>query len=202
MNIQDILSESNQLDEAPVGMARQALRRVGAKAAGAVGMQRTAGSLSGKAETGAEANKLEKGFSAYLGRQMKNVKQATAADLAGYLKSSGYPAKHLGGVSGVLQPKQLDDLILKSVVSKVSGTDTAAPSRRSPPADDAPAPPRRRSPPAPADDTAAPPRRRAPRATPPADGAPPAAAAKVPKRLVTQINKLTPQQKQELLKLL
>lgn len=121
MRVNDIVSEKNQIDEAPVGAVRQGLRRLGAKAAGAIGMKRTAGNLAAKAVTGAEANQLEKGFSAYLGRQMKSIKQATAQDLARYLQQSGYPIDHMKGMSGVLQPKQIDDLTLKSVSDKAAG---------------------------------------------------------------------------------
>jgi hypothetical protein len=121
MRVFDIITENKKIDEAPVGAVRQGLRRLGAKAAGAVGMSRTAGNLGAKADSGAEANSLEKGFSTYLGKQMKSIKQATAQDLARHLQQSGYPIDHMKGMSGVLQPKQIDDLTLKAVTDKAAG---------------------------------------------------------------------------------
>lgn len=123
MRVYDILNKEEPINEAPVGAVKQGLRRVGSKAAGAVGMSRTAGNLGAKADTGAEANKLEKGFSTFLGKQMKDLKTATAQDLAKYLQQKGYPTNHLKGMSGVLQTSQIDDLVLKSVSNKAAGDD-------------------------------------------------------------------------------
>lgn len=139
MQVYQIISENKQLDEAPVGAVRQGLRRLGAKAAGAIGMSRTASNLRGKADSGAEANQLEKGFNTYLGRQMKSVKQATAQDLARYLKQSGYSIDHMKGMSGVLQSKQIDDVILKSVTNKLAGDKVAGVGGDEPTAAPAPA---------------------------------------------------------------
>jgi len=48
MRVNEILSESQELDEAPVGFIKQGLRKVGAKAAAKVGMKGTAASLANK----------------------------------------------------------------------------------------------------------------------------------------------------------
>lgn len=123
MNVYDIIAEKKDLDEAPVGALKQIGRRVGAKAAGMVGMKQTAGNLSGKADTGAEANQLRKGFSNFLGRMMKSPKEANAQDLAKYLSQNGYPVTSLKGMSGVLTKKQIDQITLKAVADKAAGDD-------------------------------------------------------------------------------
>lgn len=121
MNVYDIIAEKKDLDEAPVGALKQMGRRIGSKAAGAVGMKQTAGNLKGKADTGAEANQLRKGFAGFLGRMMKSPKEATAQDLAKYLQQSGYPVTSLKGQSGILNKKQIDQLTLKAVADKYAG---------------------------------------------------------------------------------
>lgn len=189
MNVYDIVSQNEQLDEAPVGSIKQGLRRVGAKAAGAVGMSRTAGNLGAKADAGAEANKLEKGFSSYLGKQMKNVKQATAQDLARYLKQQGYPIDHMKGMKGILQPQQLDDVVLKSVTKKSAGDDVPGVG-----GDDAPAAQPAQSKPAKKKGKTA------------AGNNKPAQASgqkpRLPAKLMSQVNQLSDQQKQALKRLL
>jgi hypothetical protein len=123
MNVYDIIAEKKDLDEAPVGALKQMGRRVGAKAAGMVGMKQTAGNLKGKADTGAEANQLRKGFASFLGRIMKSPKEATAQDLAKYLSQSGYPVNALKGQSGVLSKQQIDKLTLQVVADKAAGAE-------------------------------------------------------------------------------
>lgn len=125
MHVYDIVTESNRTDEAPVGAVKQGLRRLGAKAAGAVGMKGTAGNLGAKAEAGKEANQLKTQFNSYLGKQMKNIKQATAQDLARYLKQRGYSIEHMKGMKGVLQPKQIDDATLQAVINKADSDEVA-----------------------------------------------------------------------------
>jgi len=122
MNVNEIISEK-KIDEAPVGALKQMGRKIGAKAAGAVGMSQTAGNLKGKVDTGKEANTLRKGFAGFLGRIMKSPNEATAQDLAKYLSQNGYPTTALQGKSGVLDKKQIDQLTLKAVSDKAAGSD-------------------------------------------------------------------------------
>ena len=123
MNVYDIISEKKDINEAPVGTLKQMGRRIGAKAAGAVGMKQTAGNLKGKADTGADANQLRKGFASFLGRIMKSPKEATAQDLAKYLSQSGYPVNALKGQSGILNKQQIDKLTLQVVADKAAGSE-------------------------------------------------------------------------------
>lgn len=117
MRVFDIVTEEKQIDEAPAGTLKQMGRRVGAKAAGAVGMKGTAAGLTGAADTGKEANDLKVALKGYLGKTGKNIKQLDAADLAAFLKSKSYPTTAIKA-TGVLPPKQIDDLILKTVQAK------------------------------------------------------------------------------------
>lgn len=104
--------------EAPVGLAKQVARKVGAKAAGAVGAKGTAAGLSGKAETGDVARKLAVDLKNYAGKTGLNPKQMDAQDLSAFLQSKGYPTTPVSGTSGTLTPKQIDQALLKSAQEK------------------------------------------------------------------------------------
>ena len=104
--------------EAPVGAVRQMGRKLGAKAASAVGMKGTAASLTGKAETGDVARQLAVDLKGYAGKTGLDPKQLDAQDLMAFLKSKGYPTTPLSGASGVLTPKQVDQALLKSAQEK------------------------------------------------------------------------------------
>jgi len=222
MQIYDIISEKNPLDEAPAGLIGQGLKRVGAKVAGAVGMKGAAASLTGKADTGKEANQLMVDLKGYLGRTGGNLKQLDAGNLANFLKQKGYPTTSVQGVSGVLTPKQVDQALLKAVQAKAQSGDATQgggqPAAGSPqPAGDGAAQPaqggfkagfaaaRRNAPGAKADATAPAAGSNQPAAAPKPGAAQPAAgaaapkpAANVPPELAKKITQLTPQQKQEL----
>ena len=118
MRVTDIILESTQIDEAPAGLIGQGLKRVGAKLAGAVGMKGAAASLTGKADTGKEANQLMVDLKGYLGRTGGNIKQVAAGDLVGFLQQKGYPTTAIQGKSGILTTQQVDQALLKSVQAK------------------------------------------------------------------------------------
>ena len=104
--------EQKQIDEAPAGMLKQIGRRVGAAAAGAVGMKNTAANLKGKADVGKTANDVFTKFNAYLGTQQKNVKTATGDDLANFLQNT-YNYNQAKIPQGTLNKKQIYDIINK-----------------------------------------------------------------------------------------
>ena len=118
MRVTDIILESTQIDEAPAGLIGQGLKRVGAKLAGAVGMKGAAASLTGKADTGKEANQLMVDLKGYLGRTGGNIKQVDAGDLVGFLQQKGYPTTAIQGKSGILTTQQVDQALLKTVQAK------------------------------------------------------------------------------------
>lgn len=111
MRVQDIIAEK-EIDEAPVGLLKQVGRKLGAKAAGAVGMKGTAAKLGGAAEVGDEARELSVAWQGYMGKTGINPKQAEGPQLAAFLKSKGYPNMHLKGVQGIMTPKQIDQAIM------------------------------------------------------------------------------------------
>lgn len=117
MNVHEITS-GKQINEAPVGALKQIGRKVGAKAAGAVGMKGTAAGLSGAAETGDVARQLNVDLRKYAGQTGMNMKQLDAQDLAAFLKSKGFPTTSLASVTGVLTPKQVDQALLKAAQEK------------------------------------------------------------------------------------
>lgn len=130
MKISQIVSEE-RVDEAPVGMFKQGLKKVGAKVAQKVGMKNTAMGLAGQVDTGDEANKLRSEFQNYIGSTGQSMGKIDAGDLAAWLKSKKYPTNNVP-TSGVLNKKMLDNILLKTVqdskkVGGGSGT-TAQPS--------------------------------------------------------------------------
>ena len=112
MNVNEIVNE------APVGLAKQIGRKVGAKALGAVGAKATAAGLSGAAETGDVARQLNVDLKKYAGQTGMNLKQLDAQDLVAFLKSKGFPTTPLANVTGVLAPKQIDQALLKVAQEK------------------------------------------------------------------------------------
>jgi hypothetical protein len=126
MRVTDIILESTQIDEAPAGLIGQGLKRVGAKLAGAVGMKGAAASLTGKADTGKEANQLMVDLKGYLGRTGGNIKQVDAGDLVGFLQQKGYPTTAIQGKSGILTTQQVDQALLKTVQAKAKASGATA----------------------------------------------------------------------------
>ena len=114
MKINDF-TDTSDITEAPAGIVGQAAKRIGAKAAGAIGMKGTAAKLGGGADTGKEANVLKTALNKYLGQTGKSMKELTGQDLGAFLKRQRYPAGHIANVDGVLQPKQIDQALLKAV---------------------------------------------------------------------------------------
>jgi hypothetical protein len=114
MRVFDIITENKKIDEAPAGALSQMGRRLGAKALGAIGFKGKAAELTGKADVGAEANKLKTDLRGYLGKTGGNPKQIQGPQLAAFLKSKGYPNMHLKGVQGVMTPQQVDQAVLKA----------------------------------------------------------------------------------------
>ncbi|MDC6481106.1 hypothetical protein PQZ46_00985 [bacterium] len=139
MRVQDIIVEK-EVNEAPVGLLKQVGRKLGAKAASAVGMKGTAAKLSGAAEVGDEARQLKVALQGYAGKTGINIKQMQGPQLAAFLKSKGYPNMHLQGVQGIMTPKQIDQAIMTAAqdAAKADGDGTAgtsqAPSQPSAPA--------------------------------------------------------------------
>ena len=117
MNVNEITNE------APVGLAKQIGRKVGATALGAVGAKATAAGLSGAAETGDVARQLNVDLRKYAGQTGMNLKQLDVQDLVAFLKSKGFPTTSLASVSGVIAPKQIDQALLKAAQekAKISG---------------------------------------------------------------------------------
>ena len=127
MRVHDIIAENKELDEAPVGLLKQVGRKIGAKAAGAIGMKGTAAKLSGAADAGDEARQLSVALKGYAGKTGINLKQMQGPQLAAFLKSKGYPNMHLKAVQGIMTPKQQDQAIMTAVqdAAKADGDTTA-----------------------------------------------------------------------------
>lgn len=120
MKVYDIVSEDQNITEAPAGILKQVGRKIGAKAAGAIGMKGTAAGLKGAAETGDEANNLKVALKGYAGKTGKDLNQMDASELAAFLKNQGYPTTPVQNIQGIVTKKQLDDILLKSVQAKHS----------------------------------------------------------------------------------
>lgn len=113
MRIEDITRESD-LNEAPANIFKQGLKRLGAKAAGAVGMKGVAAGLTGSADTGKEANELKAGLKGYVGSIGGDINKLDAGQLSAFLKSKKMPTDGVPA-AGVVPQKQIDDIILKAV---------------------------------------------------------------------------------------
>lgn len=113
MRVTEITSSDN-LQEAPAGFIKQGLKKLGAKAAGAVGMKGTAAGLAQSADTGDQANQLKVDLKGYLGGTGGNIKQLDAGDLKAFLASKKMPT-NMVPASGIVPPKQIDSILLKTL---------------------------------------------------------------------------------------
>ena len=111
MRVTEIISE-NEIQEAPAGFIKQGLKKIGAKAAGAVGMKGTAAGLSRSAKTGDEANALKVELQGYLGDTGGSLKQLDANTLRAFLKSQKMPTNAVPA-KGIIPKKQIDQILLK-----------------------------------------------------------------------------------------
>tara|TARA_B100000214_G_scaffold220283_1_gene160211 strand:+ start:295 stop:861 length:567 start_codon:yes stop_codon:yes gene_type:complete len=119
----DEITNSDKLDEVPAGGLTQFARKAGSKILnklpGATAKSK-AGNLAGKADLGDTANNLHKEFNTYLGTQGKNMKAATGEDFQAFLQSKGHKTS-AEIPSGVLQKKQLDDLLIAASKEALAG---------------------------------------------------------------------------------
>ena len=112
MRVHEITSSDN-LQEAPAGFIKQGLKKLGAKAAGAIGMKGTAAGLAGSAKTGDQANKLKVDLQGYLGQTGGSMKNLDAQDLKAFLASKKLPT-NMVPASGLVPKKELDNILLKT----------------------------------------------------------------------------------------
>jgi hypothetical protein len=113
MKIHQIISES-AVNEAPGGSALGNIaRKVGAKAAGAVGMKNTSAGLSGKAQSNDRAKEIGVKWTQFANQTGAGTKAPDASALADFLAKEKLSTARLKGMSGKLTPKQVDDILTK-----------------------------------------------------------------------------------------
>ena len=122
MRLIDITSTDSDLNEAPAGFFKQGLKKIGAKAAAKVGMKGTAASLAQQVDTGASANQLKVDLQGYLGGIGGSLKKLDATELKAFLASKKMPTNSVPA-SGIVPPKELDNILLKTLQQskKVTG---------------------------------------------------------------------------------
>ena len=129
MKIDQILDEKQQLDEVPAGALGQMAKKVGSrvlnKVPGATAKSK-AGNLAGQADLGDTANTMHKEFNTYLGTQGKKMAQATGEDLSAFLKTKKHKTKTTIP-SGVLQKQQLNDIMMTVSKEALAGQGGMAP---------------------------------------------------------------------------
>jgi hypothetical protein len=114
MRVLEILQEGQTTNEAPVGMIRQGLRKMGSAAAGAVGAKGLSANLSGKVASGDKANRLFVDYNRYLGQIDKSFGDATAGDLKDFLVGRKLGDKHVtGNDDDVLSKDEINDVFVK-----------------------------------------------------------------------------------------
>ena len=202
MKIYDIVSE-NSVNEAPGGSALGDLaRKVGAKAAGAVGMKATAAGLQGKVDSSQRAKEINVKWKQFAG-QTGVGKSPDVGDLADFFAKEKLPTGRLKGLSGMMTPQQVDDVLTKTAQdtfrspagqAKVGDTPAA---QVDAPADNEPKTGQFRK-----DEPAQGQQPAQGGATAPAGSTAPAAGGAIPKNIADQLAKLNPEQKKELFQLL
>lgn len=113
MRVGQIVSEKAEVIEAPAGALRQMGRKIGSRALNAIGAKSSALAMAGRADAGDTANDLFNDLNKYVGQTGKNINSLDAADLTKWLRSKGAPTGPMQGVTGVLNKKQIDGILLK-----------------------------------------------------------------------------------------
>lgn len=121
---------NESIEEAPAGMLKQLGRKIGAKAAGAIGMKGTAAKLGGAADAGKRANELKVKLQGYLGSTGGNIKQLDAQELSAFLKQQKLPTNNVPA-SGIVPPKSLDSILMKTIQTSNKASGAPAPEQPS-----------------------------------------------------------------------
>lgn len=118
MRVLEILQESSdndKINEAPVGVFKQGLRKLGSAAAGAVGAKGLSANLSGKVAAGDKANQLFVAYNRYVGQQNKSFNDADAGDLKDFLASKNISDKYVtANDTDVLSKDEINDVFVKA----------------------------------------------------------------------------------------
>ena len=109
----------NEVTEAPVSGIKQAATRLGAKAAGALGMKDVSANLKGKTNLARTANNLYNEFARYLGGQGKCIKQATGRDLKAFLDKKNVDTT--GIANGPIDSDRLNSVLLQKSREAIAG---------------------------------------------------------------------------------
>ena len=113
-----LLDNEAELNEVPgAGMIKRGLKSLGAKAAGAVGMKGTAAGLKGSLQADKKARDLYVQLRRYAGQTGGDADALTVGDLQSFLQKQGYKTDRTpkGPAGKVLNKKQVDDILMKSV---------------------------------------------------------------------------------------
>lgn len=110
MKINQVITESKSIKEAPASALTQFGRSIGSKVLNKVGAKSMAQNMAGRADLGATANKLHQQYSRYLGVRNKNVKNSTGVDLKDFLASKNVT---VNVPPGRIDPARLDKMLLK-----------------------------------------------------------------------------------------
>ena len=116
------------IKEAPVNSLGLAAKKVGSRVLNklpSAAAKSKAANLAGQADLGDTANNLEKEFNAYLGTQQKTLKQATGEDLMAFLRTKNVkPKKPVP--SGTLTPQILNPILLQLAKDAMAGQNAPA----------------------------------------------------------------------------
>ncbi len=115
MRVYDIISESKQLDEKPVGALKNIGQKLKAKGAGMLGMKDTKAGIEGGIETNNKANATYSAFRKHLGKIQTPKNQVPAEELQNWLKSMKMSTMNVPN-SGVIDDKAVSKAILQSTI--------------------------------------------------------------------------------------
>ena len=123
MKVNDIISE------APAGLFKQGLKRLGAAALGAVGAKNAAGKLSASADVGAKANAYSKEFDKFMAKKGLSAQNADYKDLNSFIVTMGLKRPNIPK-AGPIEATNLDSLFM--AIAKATGSSAPADSGAAP----------------------------------------------------------------------
>lgn len=132
MKVYEVLTESNNLDEAPMGMFKKMGQKIASKVPGQIGARAT-----GALQAGDEANRARAELSQYMGRSGIGRNELTVAQLTTFLNQKGYGDNLKNILRSVRAPgvpknaplsgKEIDQIILKATQGAAQATASTVP---------------------------------------------------------------------------
>lgn len=120
MKVNEIVAESKDIDEAPVGALRQAGRKMAARGLAKIGMKGKAGQIATRVDVGDEANRIKRELQNWLSGSGIKPNELEVNDFVNFLQNVGFSRKEITKTIRKHAPKQQQDDLTTLTASQYS----------------------------------------------------------------------------------